>query len=136
MVVFEIAPEHVLDAIGAVEHTDAQSALDLVETVEEHLGTLVVCLVALLQKRLVIEHAAVQPPGILGQTEGRIGTTGPGQIGCIGRGMRNRQRGILGIDLHRRNVQLRRLTATQQQELADPADLDADGRSERNVDPG
>src|SRR3989454_11024633 len=83
--VWQIAPEHVLDAIGYIEHADARSPRGFLEGVEKHAFALLLYQVALLEERLVIQEAVVQRPGVLCQAEGGIQPCELGQVNQIGR---------------------------------------------------
>ncbi len=52
----EVAPEHVLHAVGAIEDTHTESCGHLFQGVEEHLFPLDVDVPTLLQEVLVLQH--------------------------------------------------------------------------------
>ena len=101
MIFIQIAPEHVLHPVGGVEDAGAQALRSFFQRVEEHALAVFMIAVALRQKRLVVEHFFVERPGIFRQAQRGIGAKKFCQINGIGNGMRNRQVGMAGIDVHR-----------------------------------
>ena len=67
MIFVEIAPEHVLHAVGGVEDAGAQALRSFFQRVKKHALAVFMIAVALRQKCLVVEHFFVQRPGILRQ---------------------------------------------------------------------
>ena len=65
----DVAPEHVLQAVGTIEDHHTQPPANLVQRVEEHRLALAVGVQALLQEPLVAQDVLVDRPGVLGQTE-------------------------------------------------------------------
>ena len=64
MVFVEIAPEHVLHAVGGIEDAGAEALLRFVERVEQHLLAVFVITVGLRQKSVVVEHVLVERPSV------------------------------------------------------------------------
>ena len=83
VVVLEVAPEHVLDAIGRVEDTNQRALAQLVEGGEEHLLALAVDVVGELEKGAVVDDALVERPGVLGQPQRRELADLLGQVGGV-----------------------------------------------------
>jgi hypothetical protein len=104
MIFFQIAPEHVLDAVGGIEDAGAQALLRFVERVEEHALAIFVIAVRLRQKGIVIEHMLVERPRVFCEAERRIRPEKFGEINGIRHRVRDRQVGMPGIDVHRRDV--------------------------------
>ena len=104
MIVVEVAPEHVLHAVGGVEDAGAQALLRFLERVEQHALAIVVIGVALREEGVVVENMFVQGPGVFGEAERRVGPEEFRQINGIRDGMRDGQIGLAGIDVHRRHV--------------------------------
>ena len=69
MIFVEIAPEHVLHAVGGVEDAGAQALRSFFQRVKEHALAIFVIGVTLRQERLVIEHFFVESPGIFREPE-------------------------------------------------------------------
>ena len=61
----DVAPERVLEPVGAVEHAGDQPARDLVDRVEEHRLALPVHVEALLDELVVVDDVLVQAPRCL-----------------------------------------------------------------------
>ena len=101
----DVAPEHVLDAIGGVEDADQAAAVEPIERGEEHLLALAVDVVGLLQERPIVGHALVERPGVLGQAERRVGPHLLGEVRRVVRRMRDGHRRRLGIEVDGRHVE-------------------------------
>ncbi len=71
MTVFEIAPEHVLDPVGAVEDADDGATALPLERGKEHRLALTIDVIRLLEKRRVARDRFIERPRVFGETEGR-----------------------------------------------------------------
>ena len=101
----DVAPERVLEAVGAVEDAGDQTARDLVERVEEHRLALAVHVEALLDELVVVDDVLVEGPGIFGQAERGERALLLGEVDRVHRRVADRHRRVLGIDVDRRDVQ-------------------------------
>ena len=106
MLAVEVAEEHVLQAVGAVEHADDRAVARLLERVEEHALALRVMIERLLQERLLVDHALVQRPGVLGEAERRELAQQLRQVDRVDPRPGDRQRRLARIDVDRRDVQV------------------------------
>ena len=131
----EIAPEHVLHAVGAVEDADAQALRHLVQAVEEHRLALAIDVQALPQEVLVVEDVLVQAPGVFRQAQRGERPLPIGQIDRIDRRVADRQRRVFRIDVHGRDVKLEFGLGAQQQEAADAGNVHARHRRESGRGP-
>ncbi len=136
VVLLEVAEEHVLQAVGDVEDADHRAALDLLQRVEEHRLALGMHQVGLVEERLLVQHALVQPPGVLGQPERRVAPQQLGQVDRVGEGVRDRQRRLVGVDVDRRHVQPEVRRGLEQVEAHDAAHADTQPGLELQLDPG
>ena len=101
-----IAPEHVLHAVGAVEHADAQAFAAPFPAVEEHRLALAVDVEALLEEMIVVEHVLVESPGVFGQPERGVRPLPLGQVDRIDRRVADRHGRLFRVDVHRRGVEV------------------------------
>ena len=97
--------EHVLHAVGGIEDAGHHAAARAVERAEEHGLALFVGEVRLLEEGVAIDGVLVQRPGVLRHPQRGIGAEQFGQVGGVVRRVRDRQRGIFGIDVDRRRVE-------------------------------
>ena len=106
MVGFAEPPEQVVDAVGSVEQAEEESLVEAVQLVEHHRFALPKHLLALVQKRGLVDPAVDQPVMVLGHS-GRVKRShGVGQLpGVIGRRTDRKQRGV-GVVVDRRGIQL------------------------------
>ena len=104
MIFFEITPEHVLHAVGRVEHAGAETLLCFAERVEEHAFAVFMVRVALRQERVVVENFFVESPGIFGKAKRRVRTKHFCQIDRVRDWMRDGQVGTRGIDVDRSDI--------------------------------
>src|SRR5439155_2531061 len=74
MVIFQIAPEHVLYAISRVENTDTEALRSFVQSIEEHALAILMVGVTLREEGLVVEDLFVERPGVFCQTKSGVGT--------------------------------------------------------------
>lgn len=100
MIVIEAAEKHMLNTIGRIEYTDADTLGSSVQGFEEHLFSFLAVEVGLFEKAFFINDPFVQRPRIFGQTKGSIRFHQFGQVHRIDEGMGNRKRGSLRIDLN------------------------------------
>ena len=130
----DVAPERVLEAVGAVEDAGDQPARDLVDRVEEHLLALAVHVEALLDELVVVDDVLVEGPGVFGQAERRERALLLGQVDGVHRRVADRHRRVFGIDVDRGDVQPELGLGAQEQELAQTAHLHAgrDAKLDRN----
>ena len=135
MLGFEVAPKHVLHAVGGVEHADADAPAGFVQGVEEHALALVVDQVALPQEGLVVQDAFVQRPGIFRQAQRGIGPQQLGQVDGIGERVRDGQRGFGRVDVHRRDVEFQVRADGRQKKAADAVELHPQPGIEPHLNP-
>ncbi len=72
MIVVEIAPEHMLDAVRGIEHAGAQALLSFFQGVEQHALAIVMIGVALREEGLIVENFLVQGPSVFRQAQSRV----------------------------------------------------------------
>ena len=133
--IVDVAPEGVLETVGAVEDADDQPARDLVDRVEEHRLALAVGVEALLDELVVVDDVLVQRPGVLGEAERREGPLFLRQVLREDGRISDRHRGLLGVDVDGRDVEAEFGLGVQEQELADPVHLDPRRDPEADANP-
>ena len=131
----EVAVEHVLHAVGGVEHGRDQALLRLRDRVEEHALALFVEAHRLIEEHLLVDHAVVERPGVLGEAERGELALLLREVDRVDLGVRDRHRRVLRIDVDRRHVQVHLGRGRDQVELRDPAHGDAEPRLERQLHP-
>ena len=119
----DVAPERVLEPVGAVEDADAKPARHLVERIEEHRLALAVHVETLLDELIVVDDVLVQGPRVFGQPERGERPLLLGQVDGVNRRIAHRHRGMLGIDVDRGDIQPELGLRAQEQELAQAAHL-------------
>src|SRR5205823_14976476 len=67
MIVFQVAPEHVLYAVGGVEDAGAEALLGFFQGVEQPALAVVVVGVALGEERVIVKDLLVERPGVFGK---------------------------------------------------------------------
>jgi hypothetical protein len=83
MVFFQVAPEHVLDAVGGIENTGAKSLFRFIQRIEEHPLAIFVIAVRLCQERIIIEDMFIERPRVFRQAERRVWAEEFGQINRV-----------------------------------------------------
>src|ERR1700686_3440538 len=101
----QISIKHVLDAVGSVEDAGYDAAAQVVEGAEEHRFALFLNERRLFEKRVFVDGAVIERPGVLGQTQGRERAEKFRQIDGVVRRLTDGQRGIFGIDLNGSRVE-------------------------------
>ena len=94
-----------LDAVGQVEDAGAEAAAREPQGVEEHRLALAVDGVRLFEEGGLADGAVGQRPGVLGQAEGGEGAVAAGEVDAEGGGPGDRQRGMAGVDVERREIE-------------------------------
>ena len=84
MILFQVAPEHVLHAVRGIEDAGAQSLPRLLQRVKKHPLPIIMIAVALGEECLVVKHFFVQRPSIFRQSKGCVGAEELGEINGIG----------------------------------------------------
>ena len=135
MIVLEIAKEHVLQAVGDIEDAGHRPPSGLLHRIEQHLLALVMDQVGQFEEGLLVQHALVQPPGVLGQTQRGITTQRLGKIDRIGERVRDGQRRLVRIDVDRCHVELQMRRRLLEVETADALHRVVQRRTERQFDP-
>ncbi len=135
MLLVEIAPEHVLHAVGAVEDAHAQAAIDLVQAIEKHGLAFAVGVEALLEKMIVAQDMFAQSPGIFGQAERGIRALLFGQINRVDRRIADGHRRFFRVDIDGRRIQLEFGLGVEQQKLAHAMHRQARHDHETDLDP-
>ncbi len=131
----DVAPEHVLDAVGGVEDAgDGPAPLPL-EGGEEHLLALAVDVVGHLEEGAVVDDALVEGPGVLGQPQGREGPDPLGEVGRVVGRVGDGHRRVLGVEVERGHVERDVLPHLREHHPADGLHLDPGRRAEGEVDP-
>ena len=69
MILLQIAPEHVLNAVGRIKDAGAQPLLGFIECIKEHALAIFVIAISLRQKSIIIEHMLIQGPRIFRESE-------------------------------------------------------------------
>ena len=77
---------------------------NVVESIEEHRLPFPVGVLALPAEVSILQNVFVQAPGVLGQPERRVGTLSVREVDRVDRGVTDRQRRRLRVDVHRRRV--------------------------------
>ena len=125
MAVLRVAPEHVLDAVGGVEDAGETAPPQTLQGGEEHLLALAVDVVGLRQERRVVGDALVQRGRVFGQAESREVADPLRQVRRVVRGMGDRHRRLLRVDVDRGQVERRVLGGLGQHHPGQAVDLDA-----------
>ena len=132
---FEVAIEHVLNAVAGIEDARHHAAPGVRQRVVEHglaLGQQRPCLV---QERPLVDHAFIERPGILRHADGREGAEQFGQIHGVVSRVADGQRGRFGIDLDGRDIERKFRLGFGDEETRDAVDIDAGRGGERDSDP-
>ena len=116
-----LGEEHVLHAVGGVEDAGHYAAACAIERAEEHRLALFVSEVGLFEKGVVIDGVFVERPGVLGHAKRGICAQQFGQVGGVVAGMRDRQRGIFGVDVDGRVIERELGLDLREQEARDAA---------------
>ena len=129
-----ILHEHVLDAVGAVEHTGTEPAPLPPQKLREHL--LALCLVehGLLEEALLVQHILVEGPGVLGQPQGGVAAQELGEEDREGQRVGQGHAGPVRRDVDRGDVQLKRIQAPQP-EAADAPQLEPGHQGKLHLHP-
>ena len=130
-----LGEEHVLHAIGGIEDAGHHAAARAIERAEEHGLALFVSEVGLFEKGLVIDGVLVERPGVLGHAERGVCTKQFCEVGGVVAGVRNRQRGIFGIDVDGRVIERELGLDFGEQEAHDAGDRNAQRGREGQRDP-
>jgi hypothetical protein len=131
-----VAPEHVLDAVGGVEHADQGAPAQAVEGGEEHVLALAVDVVGHLEEGAVVDHSLVERPGVLGETQGRVGADPLREVGGVVARVGDGHRRLLGVEVDRRDVERDVLAHLRDHHPGDAAHLDPRGGREGERHPG
>ena len=132
----QIAEEHVLDAIAGVEHARHDAPRRLFQRIAEHRLALVHQVVGLCEKVAAGDDAFVQRPRVLRHPERRIQAEQLRQVGRVERRMADGQRGLLRIDLNRRDIQRKLGFGLRHQKARDTVYPNPQRGVERQPDPG
>ena len=133
--VLHVPPEHVLDAVGRVEDAGEGTAAQALERGEEHLLPLAVDVIGLLEEGRVVRHALVERGGVLREPQRGEVANPFRQVGRVVRGMGDRHRRLLGIDVDCRQVERRVLAGLRQHHPGQAVDLDARRGAELETHP-
>ena len=69
MIVFQVAPEHVLHAVGGVEDAGAKALLCFFQRVEQHALAVIVVGITLSEECVIVKDLLVERPGIFGEAK-------------------------------------------------------------------
>ncbi len=72
VIFFQVAPEHMLDAVRGVEYASAESLLGFFQSVKQHLLAIMMIGIALRQECVVVQNFFVERPGVLGEPQCRV----------------------------------------------------------------
>ena len=133
--VLHVAPEHVLDPVGRVEDAGQTPPPQSLERGEEHLLALTVDVVGLLEEGRVVRHALVERGRILREPQRGEVADPFHQVGRVVRGMGDRHRRLLGIDVDRGQVERRVLANLGQHHPGQAVDLDPGRGAELKTHP-
>ena len=136
MILLQVAEEHVLQAVRPIEDARPHALAGLVQRVEEHGFALLVVIQRLLEKRLLVDHPLVQRPGVLGQPERGERPDQLGEIHGVVARERDRQRGLAGVDIDRRDVEPELRRHLRDVEARDALSRNPEARLELEPDPG
>ena len=128
-------PHHVLDAVGRFDDADQHVPVAGVDAVEDHLRAIVERLVEVVHERLLVHAALVQRPRRLGPAERAVVAEPIEEVAGERRGRRDRQRRIVRLPVHRRDVELQLVVGVHQQQLRHAVDPDEEVDAELEVDP-
>src|SRR5581483_10754384 len=106
MIVIEVAPEHVLHAVGGVEHAGAEALLGLLKGIEKHALAILMIGIALRQESLIVENFFVQRPSVFRQSQSGVRSKEFCQVNGVRYWMRDGQIGPARIDVYGSNVDL------------------------------
>ena len=101
----DVAPERVLETVGAVEYARDQPSRDLVDGVKKHLLALAVHVEALLDELIIIDDIFIQCPGVFGKPESRERTLLLGEVDRINRRVPDRHRGVFWVNIDGRHIE-------------------------------
>jgi hypothetical protein len=111
------------------------SLLRLLDGVEKHPLAFFVDGHRLVEEDLLVGHAIVERPGVLGETQSRVLALLLREVDGVHLGVRDRHGRVLWIDVDRRHVEVDVRIRRDQVELGNPADLDPECRLEGELDP-
>ena len=131
----KISPEHVLDAVGSIEDTDAKTFRNFIKSVKKHRFPFPVDVGALLQKMFVFENLLAESPSILGQPECRIGALLLGEIDRIDSRITNRHSGMFGVKMDGGHVEIKLGVGFQEQPTTESLNGNAPASAKPHGDP-
>ncbi len=131
----EIPPEHVLNAIGGVEHADQRALAQPAQAREEHVLPFAIDVVGLLQEHALVGDALVERPRVLGEAQGGIRADPLRQVHRVVERVRHRHRRLGGIEVDGRHVHREVVVHLDDQQPRDARDGDARRRLEPESHP-
>ena len=131
----DVAPEHVLDAVGRIEDAYERATVEPIECRVQHRLALAVDVIRLPQERRIVGDAFVEGPGVFGQSQRREGSDAGSQVARVVRRMRDRHRRALGVEVDGRQVEREVLAALGEQQPRQAGDGNAGHSRKRQRDP-